>query len=223
MELKKGAIGLGLVLVIVATVLLVLLPVSTNLYIAYVCCIIGIGMMMLSAIVFDKQDIPGSFAQLLQAAWFLPASLVTSTAVLIAQQFVNIPPLVHGAVQFLLCAVAAIRLIGVNAGKDYIRTQENKVSEKTAQIADWLEKAETVQRTAVLSSDAQTAVRKLKEAIRYSDPMSNDSVTLIDESISAKMVELQAKTDNTSMIIADCEAICNELKHRNNVLKSTKA
>lgn len=223
MKLKKGAIGIGLVLVIVATVLLLLLPVSVNLYIAYVCCLIGICMMMLSAIFFDKRDVSGSFAQLMQAAWFLPVSLAVSVIVLIAQIFISIPPLAHGVVQFLLCAIAAIKLIGVNAGKNYIRTLDEKVSEKTARIADWLNAVDAVARTTELSSDAQSAMRKLREAIRYSDPMSNAAVVEIDESITAKILALQGNADNAEALIADCEAICGELKHRNSILKSTKA
>lgn len=217
MKLKKGAIGIGFVLAIVATVLLMLLPVSVNLYIAYVCCLIGICMMMLSAIFFDKRDVPGSFAQLMQVAWFLPASLAVSVIVLI---FIPVPPLVHGVAQFLLCAIAAIRLIGVNAGKDSIRAQGDKVSEKTLRIAEWLNAVESI---AAPSPDAQTALRKLREAIRYSDPMSNDSVAEIDESITTKIFELQTDANNTEALVSDCEAICSELKHRNNILKSTKA
>lgn len=223
MKLKKGAIGIGFVLAIVATVLLMLMPVSVNLYIAYICCLIGICMMMLSAIFFDKRDVPGSFAQLMQAAWFLPASLAVSVIVLIAQIFMPISPLAHGVVQFLLCAIAAIKLIGVNAGKDYIRAQGEKVSEKTARIADWLNAVDAVARTTALSPDAQSAMRKLREAIRYSDPMSNDSVSSIDENIWMKILALQTDANNAEALVSDCEAICSELKHRNSILKSTKA
>lgn len=223
MKLKKGAIGIGFVLAIVATVLLVLLPVSVNLYIAYVCCLIGIAMMMLSAIFFDKRDVPGSFAQLMQAAWFLPASLAVSVIVLIAQMFITVPPLTHGVAQFLLCAIAAIKLIKVNAGKDTIREIDAKVAKNTSRIADWLNEVDAAAGMLELSTDAQAAVRKLREAIRYSDPMSNTSVADMDERITAKILGLHADAGNAEALIADCEAICGELKHRNNILKSTKA
>lgn len=222
MKLKKGVIGIGVVLAVIATVLVILLPVSVNLYIAYVCCLLGIGMMMLSAIFFDKRDVSGSFVQMMQAAWFLPVSLVVSVIVLIAQEFIFIPPLTQGVLQFLLCAIAAIKLISANAGKDYIRTQSKVVSQKTSRIADWLNEVDETARMVDLSTNAQIAMRKLREAIRYSDPMSNQFVSGMDESITVKILGLREDADNSEALIADCEAICGELKYRNSVLKSTK-
>ena len=230
MKLKNGAIGIGFVLVIIATVLLLLLPASVNLYIAYVCCLIGIGMMVVSAVFFDKKDVPGSFAQLMQAAWYLPVSLAVSIVVLIVQEFVEVPALVHIVAQFLLCAIAAIKLIGVNAGKDYIRNQDAVVLERTARIADLITEVDAASaKISVFPAEQQqrihTAVRSLKEAIRYSDPMSNISVADLDRRIAEKVYMLQTKCspDGAEAFIADCEELCADIKYRNNVLKSSKS
>ena len=228
MKLKNGAIGIGFVLVIIATVLLLWLPASVNLYIAYVCCLIGIGMMIVSAVFFDKKDVPGSFAQLMQAAWYLPVSLAVSIVVLIVQEFVEVPALVHIVAQFLLCAIAAIKLIGVNAGKDYIRSQDAVVLERTARIADLITEVDAAKISVFPAEQQQrvhTAVRSLKETIRYSDPMSNVSVADLDRSIAEKVYMLQTKCspDGTEAFIADCEKLCADIKYRNNVLKSSKS
>lgn len=222
-KLKKHAIAIGIALTIAVTVLLVLLPASVNLYIGYSCCLLGIVMLVLGAVFFDRHDMPGSFAQLLQAAWFLPVSLLVSAAVLFLQPVVRVSPLVHGCMQFILCVIAAIRLISVQAGKSYIRTRDAQIAESTACIADWLNIVDAMQGTPGLSADARAALRTLRESIRYADPMSNASAACMDESISEKLSLLQADSTASEVLIADCEAITQALKHRNNVLKSTKA
>lgn len=222
-KLKKHAIAIGIVLTLAATVLLVLLPTSVNLYIGYSCCLLGIVMLVLGAVLFDRHDMPGSFAQLLQAAWFLPVSILVSATVLLLQPIVRVSPLVHGCVQFILCVIAAIRLISVHAGNSYIRTRDAQVAESTARIADWLSTVDAVQSMPDLSADARTTLRTLRESIRYADPMSNASVADMDESISEKLSLLQADSADCEVLTADCEAIIRALKHRNNILKSTKA
>lgn len=230
MKLKNGAIGIGAVIAIIATVLLVLLPASVNLYIAYVCCLIGIGMMVVSAIFFDKKDVPGSFAQLMQAAWFLPVSLAVSIIVLVIQGFIAVPALAHIVAQFMLCAFAAIKLIGVNAGKDYIRNQDAVVLEKTTRIADLIAEVEVVNaKISVFPAEqrqkAQSVVRSLRDAIRYSDPMSNVSVAEYDKRIAEKVYHLQSicNENDAEVFITYCEDICNDIKYRNSVLKSSKS
>lgn len=230
MKLKNGAIGIGFVLVIIATVLLLLLPASVNLYIAYVCCLIGIGMMIVSAVFFDKKDVLGSFVQLMQAAWFLPVSLVVSIAVLLLQVIIAVPALVHIVIQFLLCAISAIKLIGVNAGKDYIRAQDAVISEKTSRIGDLITEVDMLNaKLSVFSQEEQNAVQKavrsLREAIRYSDPMGNASVAEMDQQIAEKVYTLQidCNADNAKAFVENCESICAKIKYRNSVLKSSKS
>lgn len=230
MKLKNGAIGIGAVVAIIATVLLVLLPASVNLYIAYVCCLIGIGMMVVSAIFFDKKDVPGSFAQLMQAAWFLPVSLAVSIIVLVIQGFIAIPALAHIVAQFLLCAIAAIKLISVNAGKDYIRNQDAAILEKTTRIADLITEVDAVNaKLSVFPAEqrqkVQAVIRNLRDAIRYSDPMSNISVAEYDKKIAEKVYYLQSicNENDAEAFITNCEDICNDIKYRNSVLKSSKS
>lgn len=230
MKLKNGAIGIGIVLAIIATILLVLLPASVNLYIAYVCCLIGIGMMVVSAILFDKKDVPGSFAQLMQAAWFLPVSLAVSIVVLVLQRFISVPILAHIVAQFLLCAIAAIKLIGVNAGKDYIRNQDAVILEKTTRIADLVAEVDAINKNlsvfpAEQRQKVQVLIRSLRDAIRYSDPMSNISVAEYDKRIAEKVYQLKTfcNENDAEAFIANCEDICSDIKYRNSVLKSNKS
>lgn len=223
MKLKKGALGIGLLLALGATVLMVLLPVSVNLYIAYVCCLLGIGMMIAGAVFFDKRDVPGSFAQLIQAAWFLPASLTVSLIVLITQIFFPVSPLLHGAVQFLLCLLAAIRLVAVGAGKGYIQEREAEIAEKTGRIADWLNAVDEMRRAEGLSDAERAALGKLRDTIRYADPMSNEAAAGIEAGITESILGLYSAIGNGEALIADCEAICREIRHRNDVIRTAKA
>ncbi len=63
MKPKYGALCIGLTLVAVATILLIALPGSANLYAAYAFCLIGIAMMIAGVWATDD-NAPASYALL---------------------------------------------------------------------------------------------------------------------------------------------------------------
>ena len=72
--------------------------------------------------------------------------------------------------------------------------------------------------------EAKAQTKKVYEAIRYSDPMSNDALSGVEQQISAKFAELSAAVDEgNSQLIAECaEKLLQLVTERNNKCKVLK-
>lgn len=230
MKLKKSAIAAAAVAAILATVLFIALPQSVNLYISYIGFLIGVCLMVISAIYFDKSDIPMSYAALIQSAWFLPASLIESIIVLILQANIAISPVLHGILQLALLAVGVIKLIKVTSGKDYIHNIDEKNARNTARVQDWLNEIDTAageisRMEADEREEAKKAVKRVREAVRYSDPVSTEAVKSIEDEITQKIFLLKSDTNPGCIteLKTDCESILALIKRRNSIILNGKS
>lgn len=101
------------------------------------------------------------------------------------------------------CAVilgfSVIFMIAGEAGRGEIERVETKVQKKVFFIKE-------LQADVELLADAETdtstksALHQLTEKIRFSDPMSNDSLAEVEEAITAKIAELKSASDKIAVI-----------------------
>jgi len=119
------------------------------------------------------------------------------------------------------CAVilvaAALCLIGSNAARSHVEQAEERVQSKTAFIkglqtdikllADEEQNAETKQQ-----------LKKLAEAVRYSDPMSAPELEDLEVQIAEKVAALKKASDKGALI-AEITALLNERNKKCKILK----
>lgn len=103
----------------------------------------------------------------------------------------NLPNWVSIIVCLLILAFHAISVLKASVAADVVERLDEKVNVQTQLI-----KGLTVDAEGLVSSAKSEAVRaackKVYEAIRYSDPMSNEALSVIETKITMKMEELAA-------------------------------
>lgn len=231
MKPKYGALCIGLILAAVATILLIALPGSVNLYAAYVFCLIGIAMMVAGVWASDD-NAPASYALLRQVGWFLPVSLFISVVVLVLQGVgvVTLPVLWHCIVQIIPLAFAGIRIIALYTGKQQIEDVDKRVVLQKDRITAMINNAAALQPKVNAFPEKQhvAAAKALKQVIdglRYSDPMSTTAVRMVDSEIESGVFLLKnsCNAENATQFVSECEVLCSLLQERNTVLKGKRS
>ena len=122
----------------------------------------------------------------------------------------------------LILAVTAAAAIGAKTASDLVESVDEKISNQTLFVKSMTGSADSLLSRAE-TSDAKAVCKKVYEAIRYSDPMSNDGLADLENQIVQKFSEFSsAVTDGTG----DIHDLANELlvliDDRNKLCKSLK-
>ena len=231
MKPKQGLTIIGLIMAVVATVLLIAIPSSANLYVAYVFCLLGIAAFVAGVFAADDKDFPSTYAVEWQTAWFLPASLAVSAVVLLLQGFevYTLPTIWHVIVQLIMLAVVGGRVVAVYIGKEYIQKVEGKVAANTGRWQSLTADVNALQSKAdklpeEQRSAAKQAIKKVAEALRYSDPMSSEAVLALEAEIADGVHDLPSAVapDKLAELTDMCDELCAKIRERNERLKSSK-
>ena len=144
MKLKKTALIIAPAILVLATVALILLPASGNLYVAYASCLLATGMMLRCVIRVVKRRIPDGVRRMKRRLWILPASLLVSVAVLALKylSILNLPCEMHIVAQLAVLAVGAVKLLSIGDPKRYSPRPEPAVKPAEKPAAEPLPKAE---------------------------------------------------------------------------------
>lgn len=231
MKPKNGSLLIGLILAIVATVLLLAIPSSANLYVAYAFCLLGIAALVVGVWAADKKDFPATYAVEWQTAWLLPVSVVVSAVVLLLQGFeiYTLATIWHVIIQVALLSVVGIRVISVYTGKEYIQNIDAQVAKQTGRLSSLVADVNALQSKADKLPEekraaAKQAIKKVAEALRYSDPMSTAAVQALDEEISegVRGIADQCVPGSEDELMEVCDAVCAKIRERNERLKADK-
>jgi len=119
MKPKKKALIVSLIVFLLATAALILLPKTSNLYVAYAACLLALAMMLKGVFRVDKKRIPGGYRRIKRRIWILPASLVVSAAVLVLQHrdILNLPCEMHIVAQLAVLTVGAVKMLEIGTPK----------------------------------------------------------------------------------------------------------
>ena len=93
-----------------------------------------------------------------------------------------------GAVVLVFTAVAVIK---ASAAADIVESVDKKVAEKTAFLRMATADAEVILASAK-SAEVKAECKKVYEALRYSDPMSNEALSVTEAKITVKLDELKS-------------------------------
>lgn len=125
-----------------------------------------------------------------------------------------------GAVVLAFTAVAVIK---ASAAADIVESVDKKVAEKTAFLRMATADAEVILASAK-SAEIKAECRKVYEALRYSDPMSNEALSVTEAKITVKLDELKAAAaaDDAEKTKTAAEDLMLLIKERNTKCKALK-
>ena len=112
-------------------------------------------------------------------------------------------PLTASWIAIVVCAlilgISAICLIGTETGREEVGRVEEKVEKKVFYIKALQVDIEMLT-SAERDADTKMALTKLAEKIRFSDPMSDESLVDLEAEITAKVKELKTAKDKAEII-----------------------
>lgn len=130
-------------------------------------------------------------------------------------------PLTASWIALVVCAlilgISAICLIGTETGREEIKHIEEKVEKKVFYIKSLQVDVEMLA-SAETDADTKTALTKIAEKIRFSDPMSSEYLADIEAEITAKVKELKT-TENKAEIITVLDTLITERNKKVKIMK----
>lgn len=116
-------------------------------------------------------------------------------------------------------ALAVVRSL---AAADMIRSVDKKVEQQTNFIRTLSTKASTLVQSA--PTELQPLIKKVYEALRYSDPMSSGELTMVEEDImkSFDLLSTAVKENKKENVEDAVQTITGLIKERNELCKQTK-
>ncbi len=117
----------------------------------------------------------------------------------------------------LILGISAICLVGTDTGKEEISRVEEKVEKKIFYIKSLQVDVEMLA-IAETNTDTKAALTKLAEKIRFSDPMSNETLVELEAEITAKVKELKT-AENKLEIITIIDSLITERNKKAKILK----
>ncbi len=135
----------------------------------------------------------------------------------------NLPIIVMAIITIIVLAISAIGLVKRNAAREAIEATGEKVKQQTAYIRLLTADAEhlvTVSKT----PEIKVNVKKVYEAIRFSDPMSNDALADVETRIQYEFAALTnaVKNENAELVASISTEILELVDARNKKCKVLK-
>lgn len=130
---------------------------------------------------------------------------------------------IAAVVSVIVLAFVAIATIKAHAAGDIAQSVEKKIKEQTFFIRTLTVDAQNLMARAV-TPEAQSLVKKVYEAVRYSDPMSNESLSEIEGRIGYefRIFEAAVKSGDTAAMENQAQELLILLDNRNNKCKALK-
>lgn len=149
--------------------------------------------------------------------------VVSAVAGSVFMAFFNVEAWISALVSLIILAFVAIATIKAKATGDIVEAVEKKIKEQTFFIRNLTVDAENLLARAN-TPETKATVKKVYEAIRYSDPMSNDNLNEIEGRIGYefKTFEMAVKSGDTAVVENQAEELLILINNRNNKCKALK-
>lgn len=144
--------------------------------------------------------------------------LIVQTVTLVVFLFFPVLPVWSAVVVCTTIAgITAIVVIAANAGRSKIEHTEINTNRKISFIKELQTEVELL---VAVETDAATksALTQLADKIHFSDPVSNETLTDLENQITAKVIELKDHTDKTRLI-AQLNSLFDERNRKCKLLK----
>lgn len=208
---RKNTIGIALIYVILIGVFNLLVfsifKTRTNVFwISYVFMTFAFVVQIISMfLAFRPADVETAFFGIPLASfsvYYLCAELVIGALFMIFQRAGFTLALVIQII--VLTAFLVIAIISVMS-RDTVQQIGEKIRENVSNLKSVLVDVELM-RDSCTDPELKESLRRLSETIKYSDPMSNDSVTTIEQNIMRKLSELRVSIDDGQY--EDAKQVC---------------
>ncbi len=149
--------------------------------------------------------------------------VISAVAGSIFMAFFNVEGWISALISIVILAFVAIATIKAKASGDIAEDVEKRIKEQTFFIRNLTVDAENLLARAN-TPETKATVKKVYEAIRYSDPMSNDNLSDIEGRIGYefKTFEMAVKSGDTAVIENQAEELIILIDNRNNKCKALK-
>lgn len=147
-----------------------------------------LGQLAVSFIAFKAENLDKFFYKLPLIKISYTGLILTLVFGALCMAIPNLPNWVGIILCFIILSFNAISVVKANLAGEEAEKVEEKIKEKTFFIKSLTVDAETLMSKA-LSDEARAECKKVYEAIRYSDPMSNSALTTAEMSITLKFNE----------------------------------
>lgn len=135
----------------------------------------------------------------------------------------DVPNWLGAIVGAVVLAFTALAIIKASAAADIVESVDKKVAEKTAFLRMATADAEVIL-ASVKSAEVKAECKKVYEALRYSDPMSNEALSVTEAKITVKLDELKSAVtaDDAEKTKTAAEELMLLIKERNAKCKALK-
>lgn len=135
----------------------------------------------------------------------------------------DLPNWVGMVICLLILVFTAISIIKANVAADLVERVDDKVERKTSFMKNLTVEAENLMSMAK-SEAARKECKKVYEAVRYSDPMSSEELSVLEAKITVKMDELSetVKMDDEENVKEKAEEVMEVLYERNSKCRVEK-
>lgn len=220
---------IAIILAAVLTAVFLLLPKTTNVVIGFVFSLIGIAALWLSAMFVTKENsnYPIDFAFALLILKYLVLQIVCSV-IIISLELLNMFILgsaIFVVVHIVLLAIALIRILLMDAGKKHIDELDKKIETHTFDWGMLVSDTDQIrEKIDHLTPEIKKEIETTCDEIRYSDPMSHQSLKDYDNEIKESVITLDKAVEswNDDKISKLCTTIKRQIKDRNNQLRLLK-
>ena len=181
-----------------------------------------IGQLVVSYFAFNAKNMQKFFYKipLVRISW--TGIVLTLVFGVLCMVIPNLPNWIGIIACFAVLAFNAISLVKANIAADIVSEIDDKIKAQTSFIKTLTIDAESLMSRAQ-NETAKTATKKIYEAVRYSDPMSNDGLSGIESEISIKFNQLaSAVTANSEDITTIAEELVVLITDRNKRCKLLK-
>lgn len=182
-----------------------------------------IGNLFCSKMFFDSDTPDKAFLNmpLLRLSW--TCLIVTMIVGTIAMAVPDLPNWIGALLCILLLAFYAIAVVKANVASDVVEEIDNKVKAKISAMKLMIADAEAALSNAK-SEELKAEAKKVYEALRYSDPMSNDALSAIEGRIADKLLAFKDAilSDNIESSKKLSDDICVLVSDRNTKCKVLK-
>jgi hypothetical protein len=219
---KNSVILISAIMAVVVTALFLIVKITTIFVTAYIFALIGIATFCAGSIYMlsSPKSYPW-FAAFPMRIWqYLIAELVLSTVFVLWENMsdTSLPVQWFILLHIILLAFFSITLILMKSGKEIIDQRGDEVKQKVVALRLLQVDMESLIRK---FPKYEKELRKVADALRYSDPMSHPSLTVHEEQIQRGIVTMD-NSEESVRIPERCAELLRQIADRNTKMKMMK-
>ena len=231
MKLRKPtlySVIITILVLVVFNLVCFITPLFTNSSVFWICYAFATAAIVVEALVIgitaNKPGLKSKFFGLpiLRTVWIcFGTTIVLSLVYMMIEIFVSVPVWIVITSLSIVLVTAIIMLLTMDLAIDHIKKTDEHIRVKVL----FIKSTEVKVRVCISKTETATVKKELfslMEAIRYSDPMTNNDLESIEDDISLRVDNLPSFLSNENDAVAQIKRIKELLEERNEICKISK-